>query len=277
MSDFFNDDPEVPRRPMPAGHESRRPRPLVLTLVVLALLLIGFSLFAGIWTDKLWFTSIGYGAVFSTLLWTKIAMFLVFGLVMGLVVGGNLWIAFRLRPAFRANSAEQANLDRYREVITPIRRALLISVSLVFTLFAGGSAAGKWRTFLLWEHRQSFGKTDTYFHKDIGFYVFTLPWLHYLVNFAITALILGLLAALVVHYVYGGIRLQARVGKVSGAAQAQISVLLGVLVLLKGADYYLDRFDLTSQSGPLITGMTYSRDHAMLPSKNILMAIAVIC
>jgi uncharacterized membrane protein (UPF0182 family) len=277
MSDFFNDDPEEPRRPIPVRHESRRPRPLILTLIVMAVLLIGFSLFSGIWTDKLWFSSLGYGGVFKTLVWTKIGMFLVFGSLMALAVGGNLWIAYRLRPTFRAPSPEQASLDRYREVITPIRRALLISVSAVFALFAGASATGKWRTFLLWEHRQSFGRTDAYFHKDIGFYVFTLPWLHYLVDFAITALVIGLLAALLVHYVYGGIRLQARVGKVSGPAQVQISVLLGVLVLLKGADYYLDRFDLTSKTGGLVTGMTYSRDHAMLPAKNILMAIAVIC
>jgi uncharacterized membrane protein (UPF0182 family) len=277
VSDFFNDDPEEPRRPVPIRHESRRPRPLVLTLIAMAVLLIGFSIFAGIWTDKLWFSSVGYAEVFSTLLWTKIGMFFVFGALMGLAVGGNLWIAYRLRPTFRAPSPEQASLDRYREVITPIRRPLLIAVSVIFALFAGGSASGKWRIYLLWQHRQSFGQSDEYFHKDIGFYVFTLPWLHYLVDFAMTALVIGLLAALVVHYVYGGIRLQARTGKVSGPAQAQISTLLGVLVLLKAADYYLDRFDLTSQSGPLITGMTYSRDHAMLPSKNILMAIAVIC
>lgn len=275
MSDFFNDEPE--ERPAVVRTESRRPRPLVLTLIVMAVLLIGFSLFSGIWTDKLWFNSLGYGGVFTTLVWTKIAMFAVFGVLMALAIGGNLWIAYRLRPVFRASSPEQASLDRYRDVITPIRRILLISISLVFALFAGGSASGKWRTFLLWENRQSFGRTDAYFHKDIGFYVFTLPWLHYLVDFAITALILGLLAALVVHYVYGGIRLQARTGKVSGPAQAQISVLLGVLVLLKGADYYLDRFDLTSAGGGLVTGMTYSRDHATLPAKNILMAIAVIC
>ena len=277
MSDFFNDGPDEPVRQAPPRRETRRPGPLVLTLIVLAALLIGFSLFAGIWTDKLWFSSVGYGEVFTTLLWTRIAMFLAFGTLMALAVGGNLWVAYRLRPSFRANSPEQANLDRYREVITPIRRALLISISLVFAVFAGASATGKWRTYLLWDNRQNFGTKDEYFDKDIGFYVFTLPWLHWLVDFAITALIIGLIAALVVHYVYGGIRLQARTGKVSGPAQAQISVVLGVLVLLKGADYYLDRFDLTSQTGPLITGMTYSRDHAMLPSKNILMAIAVIC
>lgn len=278
MSDFFADDAE-PVRPAPGrpGPGSRRPRPLVLTLIVMAVIVVGFSLFASIWTEKLWFASLDYPKVFSTLVWTKIGLFLGFGTLMALSVGGNLWVAFRLRPLFRPNSPEQANLDRYREVITPIRRLLLVATSTVFAIFAGASATGEWRTFLLWENRQSFGKTDASFHKDIGFYVFTLPWLHWLVDFTMTALVIGLIAGIFVHYVYGGIRLQARVGKVSGAAQAQISVMLGLLVLMKAADYYLDRFDLTSASGPLITGMTYSRDHAMLPSKNILMAIAVIC
>src|SRR5690348_1889077 len=276
MSDFFGDEPDQPRPAHPRP-EGRRPRPLILTLVVMAALLIGFSLFAGIWTDKLWYSSIGYGGVFKTLIWTKVLMFVVFGLLMGLIVGGNLWLAYRLRPVFRPNSPEQANLERYREVINPLRRVLLISASLVFAIFAGASATGEWRNYLMWSHRQSFGQKDAYFHKDIGFYVFTLPWLHWLVDFAMTALVLGLVAGIFVHYVYGGIRLQARADKVSGPAQAQISVILGLLVLLKGVDYYLDRFDLTSAGGGYVTGMTYSREHAVLPSKNILMAIAVIC
>ncbi|MCZ4497991.1 MAG: hypothetical protein JWQ74_544 [Marmoricola sp.] len=277
MSDFFADDAEPAPAPSRPGGDSRRPRPLILTLVVMAVLLIGFSLFASLWTEKLWFGSTGYGDVFSTLVWTRIGMFIGFGVLMGVIVGGNLWVAYRLRPLFRPNSPEQANLERYREVITPIRKILLVAVSLVFAIFAGAAATGHWRTYLLWQNRQSFGQKDTYFHKDIGYYVFTLPWLHWLVDFAMTAVVIGLVAGIFVHYVYGGIRLQARADKVSGPAQAQISVMLGLLVLLKGADYYLDRFDLTSAQGNLITGMTYARDHAVVPSKNILMAIAVIC
>jgi uncharacterized membrane protein (UPF0182 family) len=276
MSDFFADEPEHPDPPA-SRPEGRRPGPLVLTLVVMAAVIVGFSLFSGIWTEKLWFNSIGYGHVFSTLLWTKIALFFGFGTLMALVVVGNIWVAYRIRPIFRPNSVEQASLDRYREVITPIRKVALIVTGLVFGIFAGASASGQWRTYLLWDHRQSFGQKDAYFHKDIGFYVFSLPWYHWLVDFMMTALVIGLIAAVLVHYVYGGIRLQSRAERVSGPAQAQISVLLGILVLLKGGDYYLDRFDLTSASGHLITGMTYARDHAMLPSKNILMIIAVIC
>ncbi|HEU4568062.1 MAG TPA: UPF0182 family protein, partial [Marmoricola sp.] len=278
MSDFF-DDPE--ERPAPRGVavRSRRRRPIVLTVAVLVALLIAFSIFTSFWTDKLWFDSLGdnYPSVFGKLIRTRILLFVFFCLLMAAIIGVNLAVAFRLRPLFRPNSAEQAGLDRYREVITPIRRILLVAVSLVVGLFAGASGAGQWRNFLLWRNAQPFGRADPYFHRDLGFYVFDLPWLHYLVDFGMTAVVLALVGAAIVHYLYGGIRLQSPGDKLTGAAQVQVSVLLGLFVLLKAADYYLDRFDLTSQSGSLITGMTYTRDHAVLPSKNILMAIAVIC
>ena len=274
MSDFFDDEPEVPA---PAVRRPRRPRPLMLTGLVLGVLLILFSLFTTLWTQKLWFTSLGYADVFGTLISTKVLLFLVFGVLMTLLVGGNLALAFRLRPAYVPRSAEQAGLERYREVVTPMRRLLLVSLSLTLGIFAGASGSGQWRTYLMWANRQHFGKADPYFHRDIGFYVFTLPWMHYLVDFFITALVLCLLATLLVHYLYGGIRLQSGGDKFVRSAQAHVCVLLGVLVLIKGVDYWLDRFDLTTRSGSLITGMTYTRDHAVLPSKNILMAIAVIC
>ena len=71
-------------------------------------------------------------------------------------------------------------------------------------------------------------------------------------------LVVALIAAAVVHYLYGGIRLQTARDRLSGAAQAQLSVLLGLFVLAKAVDYYLDRFDLVTQVGPLITGMNYT-------------------
>ena len=137
MSDFFAEQPAGapggggpavdprPRRRAARG----RPRPLLLTIIVVGVVVIGFSLFAGIWTDKLWFSSLGYASVFSTLIWTRVLLFPAFGGLMALVVGLNLFLAYRLRPMFRPHSPEQANLERYREVVTPMRRSLLLGVS----------------------------------------------------------------------------------------------------------------------------------------------------
>ena len=183
-------------------------------------------------------------------------------------------LAYRFRPIFRPTSPEQNSLDRYREAVTPIRTWLLVGVSVVLGAFAGSSGVGQWRKYLLWRNGVPFGQTDPYFNRDIGFYVFDLPWLHYLVDFAMAVLVIALIAAAVVHYLYGGIRLQSPHDRFSGAAQVQLSVLLGLFVLAKAADYWLDRFDLVNEGGALITGMTYTDDNAVLPAKNILMFIA---
>src|SRR5690242_7547604 len=129
MSDFFaerpGNDPDGPGQGGPGGRPPQavrrpgRPRPLVLTIAVVAVVVVGFSLFAGIWTDKLWFSSLGYSTVFSTLIGTRVLLFALFGGLMALVVGVNVYLAYRLRPSFRPRSPEQANLERYREVVTP--------------------------------------------------------------------------------------------------------------------------------------------------------------
>ena len=275
MSELFDDDPRAtvpPERPMP-----RRSRALVITAVVVVLGFFALTTVAAIYTDRLWYRDGGYGEVFSTLFWTKTGLFVFFAALMALAVGANVYVAYRMRPLFRPHSPEQTGLDRYRDAVTPIRTWLLVGASIVLGAFAGSSAVGEWRNYLLWRNGGSFDRKDAYFGKDIGFYVFDLPWLHYLVDFTMAVTVVALMAAALVHYLYGGIRLQTSHDRLSGAAQAQLSVLLGVFVLAKAADYWLDRFDLVSQSGGLVTGMTYTDDHAVLPAKNILMGIAVIC
>src|SRR4029079_7916535 len=66
------------------GRPSRRVRTLLTTLGVLAVLGMAFTMFAGFWTDWLWYRSVNYSSVFTTMLWTKIGLFFVFGLLMGL-------------------------------------------------------------------------------------------------------------------------------------------------------------------------------------------------
>ena len=112
----------------------------------------------------------------------------------------------------------------------------MAGTGLLIGVFAGASASGQWRSFLLWRNGAEFGSDDAYFGMDVGFFVFDLPWLHYVVDFVMAVCVVALLAAAVVHYLFGGIRLQVAAATGSrGAAQAQFSVLLGFFVLAKGA------------------------------------------
>ena len=260
---MFDEDPRDTVQERPPG----RSRALVITAVVLVLAFFGLTTFSNFYTERLWFNDTGYGSVFSTLLYTRIGLFLVFGAVMAAAVAVNIVLAYRLRPLFHPPSPEQTGLDRYRQAVTPIRTWLVAGIAVLLGIFAGTSGAGEWRNYLLWRNSVPFEQKDPYFAKDISFYVFELPWLHYLVDFVMAATVVALLAAAVVHYLYGGIRLQTVGDRLSGAAQAQLSVLLGIFVLAKAGDYWLDRYDLVYQKGSLLTGISYTDDNAVLPAK----------
>lgn len=272
MSELFDEEPERPAPERPG----RRARALVITGVVLVLGFFLLSAFASVYTDRLWYKEVGYGQVFSTMLWTRVGLFVGFGALMAAIVAVNMHLAFRFRPLFRMAPSD-ASVERYRDAVTPIRGWLLAGVGIVVGIFAGTSAVGQWRTFQLWLNSQSFGQEDAYFHKDISFYVFRLPWWNFLVDFVMAATVVALIGTAVVHYLYGGIRLQQTHDRLSGAAQVQLSVLLGIFVLAKSVDYYLDRFDLVTDDHSRFTGMNYTGENALLPARNILVGVALIC
>ncbi|MEU6775414.1 UPF0182 family protein [Streptomyces sp. NPDC046759] len=265
-----------------AGRPSRRVRALLMTLGVLAVLGMAFTMFAGFWTDWLWYRSVHYSSVFTTTLWTKIGLFSVFGLLMAVAVGVNIWLAHRLRPPLSAMSMEQQSLDRYRMGIAPYKKWLLLAVTALVGLIAGASAAGQWRTWLMWVNGVPFHQKDPQFHLDVSFYAFDLPWYRFLLGFGFAAAILCLIAAALTHYLYGGLRVTSPGAKATAAATGHLSVLLGVFVALKAVAYWLDRYGLAVKSSDFKTtgnwtGLRYVDANAYLPAKTILFCIAVIC
>ena len=142
----------------------RRVRIVLLAIgaVIAAFFLI--TVFTSLYTARLWYRSVGYSSVYSTMFWTRVGLFAGFGLLMAGAVAVSMVIAYRTRPFHRPDSPEQTGLDRYRDAVTPIRTLLLVSVAGVIGLFGGVAANGKWRTFLLWANREPFHVHDPYFH-----------------------------------------------------------------------------------------------------------------
>ncbi len=274
------DEPSAASVPLPPRRN--RSRALLLTIVVLALLVIVFWIFTGLYTDLLWYRSVGsqaggFSLVFQTQLKIRLLMFVVFGGLMAAAVAVNCWLAYRARPAFRGISAEQQGLDRYRVAIDPYRRVLVILAAGVLGLITGGSAASEWQTALAFFNSQPFYSKDTQFGLDLSFYAFRLPFWRFLVGFGFGIVLVSLIAALLVHYLYGGLRLQTPGDKTTPWARAHIAVLLGLFVLMKAAAYWFDRYELVVKDGPRISGGTYTDINAVLPAKLILFCIAIIC
>ncbi|MEW2223173.1 UPF0182 family protein [Streptomyces sp. NPDC006990] len=280
MPDRGSGGPSGPR--IRVGRPSRRARTLLMTAGVLVVLAMLFVMFSGFWTDWLWYRSVDYSSVFTKTLWTKIGLFAVFGLLMAVAVGFNIWLAHRLRPPLSAMSMEQQSLDRYRMALAPYKKWVLLGATALIGLISGASAAGQWRTWLMWVNGVPFGSKDPQFHKDISFFAFDLPFYRFLLGFGFAAAILSLLAAALVHYLYGGLRVTTPGARATAQATGHLSVLLGVFVALKAVAYWLDRYGLAVKSGDFKatdnwTGLKYVDANAYLPAKTILFIIAIIC
>ena len=254
-----------------------RRSPLTLTIVILVVLSGVLLSLSGFYADWLWFKSVDFTSVWTTVLTTKVFLFVVAGLLTSSIILLNIIIAYKRRPLYVPLSIEADNLERYRAQIEPIKRWVVLALAVGLFYFAGTSGSAMWESWLLFKNSTSFGVKDAQFNMDISFFAFKLPFYQTLIAWAISTLILSIIAAAVVHYLYGGIRLQVQEDRTTVAARVQLSVLLGGVVLMKAVAYWFDRYQLALKESKLITGLTYTDVNATLPAKAILAAIAVVC
>jgi uncharacterized membrane protein (UPF0182 family) len=262
----------------PLSRVSRRGRVTVVVLAVVFLLFTLLDRVVDAWTDWLWFSEVKYTQVFTSVLTTRLVLFALFGAGLGLFVGANLYLAYRLRPLLRPHSAEQHSLERYRMLLVPRFGTWITVVALVIGLFAGLSAQGHWRDWMLFANSESFGAKDPQFGLDVSFYVFKYPFWRYLLGAGFTATVISVLAALAVHYLFGGVRLQGAGDRMTFAARAHLTALVAVFVLLKAVAYFLDRRGLLlgRNESAEIFGAGYTDINALLPAKEILAWISVV-
>ncbi|WP_161897370.1 UPF0182 family protein [Gordonia spumicola] len=260
---------------------SRRSKILIGIGVALLLILLIGPRVVSIITDWMWFSDLGYSDVMSTMVTTRLVSFFVAALVVGGIVFAGIYVAHRTRPDFPPVSGPGDPLERYRAVIG--RRPWIAGVlpAVLIGLIAGLVAQSSWATIQTFIHSESFGETDPQFGMDISFYAFTLPFIRLILDLAFIAVGVAFVGNLITHYVFGGLRLGGggRRGMLSGPARVQLAVLVGVFILLKAVGYWLDRYDLLSSDrrGDIFTGATYTDVNVVLPSKLILMAIAIVC
>lgn len=277
----FGNGPENPFRnfnfPKRNPGQPRRLGALPITVIVLTILAVVLVSLSGFYVDYLWFRSVDYSSVWTTLLVTRATLFFAFGLVTSLVIVANIIVAYKRRPIYVPTTVEADNLERYRAQIEPIRKLAIVGIFLAIFYFAGSAGSQFWESWLLYRNATPFGVLDPQFNRDISFFMFTLPFWQALVGWAISTLILATIAATVVHYIYGGIRPQVREDRTTVTARVQLSILLGAIVAIKAIAYWLDRFALATSDEGIITGLTYTDVNAVLPAKSILTGIAIIC
>jgi len=260
---------------------SRQRRWPVIVIGVIVLLAILFTFMSTFYVDLLWFREVNYSSVFWTTLRTKAVLGLVFGLVFFALLYANLLIVRKLAPTTRPTTPEQEIVERIRQNFEPYLKWLLPLGSAVIAVLVAVGVTRQWQTFLLWRNSGgiSFGHPDPLFNRDPAFYVFSLPWLRFVQGWLFSALVGVAFLAGIGHFLWGGIRPQAVrfSDKVDPPVRAHLSVLLGLIMLVKAWGYYLGRFDLLTSKRGVVEGASYTDVKAQLPALTFLAIVAIIC
>ena len=264
---------DADRRPVSPRPEPRRRRsPVAVTAVSVGIVMVVAIAFANVWTEWQWYSQVGYVEVWRTQWVARLVTFVIFGLIAGGAVWLTLWIARRARPERGGRPA----LDRYRDQVRPLERAVMWIAPILVGVIAGAVMASHWRALVAWLNASSFGVQDPQFGLDASFYVFTLPVLRTLVSFYLTILVLCTALAAFVHLLYGGISGGGRSFVASRGARVQLAVMGALIMVGIAANYWLQRYSLLNKVGEKFYGASYTDINAVLPSRGILVGIALM-
>ncbi|MET0734515.1 MAG: UPF0182 family protein [Microbacterium sp.] len=260
--------------PTPAT-PSRTRRIVAISLAIIVALVVAFFVFANLYADWLWYDQLGFDSVLLTQWTARVVMFAVGFLGMAVPVWLAIQLAYRLRPVYARLSSQ---LDRYQEVVEPLRRLAMWGIPIFFGFFSGFAASSQWETTWLWFNGVATDLTDPQFGLDTGFYLFALPFYGALLGFISAVLLVCLLVTALVAYLYGSVRIGQRELRISKAARIQLAVIAGLYLLVQGASLWLDRYRTLVEPGAngRITGPGYTEVHAVIQGQTILAIVAVL-
>jgi uncharacterized membrane protein (UPF0182 family) len=248
---------------------------LAITAAIIAVLVVVFFIVANLYTDVLWFDQLDFLNVLTTQWIATAVMFVVGFIAMAVPVWISIEIAFRARPVYAKLNSQ---LDRYQQVIEPLRRLAMFGIPAVLGLFAGVSAATRWPVVLQYFNRTSFGEKDAQFGLDVSFYVFELPFYQGVLAYASAIVLIAGIGAVATSYLYGALRVTGREVRISKSARIQLAVTAAVYVALQAVSIWLDQYTTLNEAsaGYLNTGAGYTEANATIPGRAILAIIAAL-
>ncbi len=241
----------------------------ILAGVVVLFILINMG--KGWYTEWLWFDSLGYGSVYATILRTKVLIFFSAAIIFYILFLGNLVLATRLTPKTEARFWPWAIVRQLQSVL---RWNVILGTALLSLIF-GMVAQGNWETVLRFFNGQPFGIVDPVFNREISFYVFSLPFLHFMRSWLLGALIVILIGSAGVYFIsYAVQRHKFDFAKpVLAHTGGLVVAILGLFVW----GYWLGIWELVFSERGVAFGASYTDIHAQLPAQWVLFAVVLIC
>lgn len=261
-------------------------------LIAIAFLVFGMAFWlANLYTDWLWFSSLKYESVFTTILFSELGLRLASGLIFFIFLLVNLLLTrkFLLQKIenFRVNRklpfdenvvVIQQNAEQWLEKINKRTVGVLfLLASVVLAFMTSGAYSGDWITLQKFLNSVEFGTTDPLFNKDIGFYVFNLPFYNFLLSFVTWTTVVTALAVAAVYFVAEAMENNGRFELLkSNRSRFHISALAAVYFVFKAIDYYLTQYSVLFSGGGVVYGAGFTDINVRLLALKVLAVLALL-
>lgn len=253
---------------------------VIIGIVLLVVIIVGAI--ASIYIDIIWFKSVQYVAVFWKILLTKGVVMLFFAAAFFILSFINLSFARRFAPEFQVEISqdefERPEIQLYKSLQNiQINKKLVFWFSLIIALFMGFSEGASWEKILIYLNRTSFGTSDPIFNRDIGFYMFSLPFWEFVRNWLSFALTLIAVVVGAIYILKRAIKYEYKKLIIETPVKVHLSLLIGFILILKSWQYWLNAFKILYSTRGVIFGAGYADTHATLFALRVLMVLALVC
>ncbi len=257
-------------------------RRTLLTLGILAVVLASCATMSlRYYADWLWFSHMGYSRVFVTMLGTKVLTFLGFSILFGLFAWINITIARKTGRYTR--SIILVGPHQPSTTLGTVLRgkgagALWIGITLFLSLIMGLGTVDAWETILKFFYGTPFGITDPIFSRDLGFYVFKLPFYQLLQGWYSYSVALVLVMVSISYYFDQSVTLVVRDNRVQILPKAQyhLAILGGLLFLGMAWSYRLKLYETLYSTRGVAYGASYTDVHAIIPAYWVLLVLSLV-
>jgi uncharacterized membrane protein (UPF0182 family) len=268
---FYEEDEPIfvrePLRPLALRLDGRWSGPLAIgALILLALLFVGPAI--GLYGDALWFDRLGYGSVFRTRLRAQAVSFLAFGVVFFLFALANALPALGFRGRRRLLTTIGV---RQRVLWTPLAGVTLTAVFLLSLLF-GRIGAAQWDTTLRFLHQVPFGRSDPVWHRDLSFYLFSLPFFRFAWGWLLAMVVVVGAGVVLLYLSHSGFQDLT----LSRIALRHVSLLAALFFGLMAAHYFLSLQEVVLGKRSVVWGAGFTDLNARVPALGFMVVLMLV-
>ena len=234
-------------------------------LIALALFLIIdtvlFYVVAVIYTDYLWFKSLGFGKVFLTMLSYRLELFgLIFAITFAILTAN----AFMLKRGVKEFLGEPI---RYHH-----------SVDLIISLIVAYTLSNNWLSLVYFINGVKFGLRDPIFGKDVSFYVFKLPFIKIVLSSIAVALFLSFIIAVIYYaHVFRWVKSFEELKELfPQAGYTHFAILSAFTFIVISAFLYIARFDLLTSQHGVVSGASWTEVNVVMPAMLLMSLLSLI-